>query len=489
MTRTGPVALLLSVAVAAGAAAQPPAPEGRFDRLLPYVPPDTNVLVLVDVKAAYDSPVGKKEKWAEGFKDKYTSGIGFIPPGTGGVVIGSAVNLTSMTRDHQVGIVGAPLQQSVKYLADRDGGTTTEIAGRPFALSPRDVYLASLSVPATVSLYPADRQAAARWSKHATGAKAPALSPVLAGAVKKADGKTVTIAVDLTESQDPALLRHGLASSPAVVAANVKAEDVPRIARFVGSAKGLTFTAAVGETITGTVTIEFAEQFVIFKPVLRSLFLELLDDTGVSIPAISTWETTYGEGSMTLTGPLAADDLRRILSLFAFPGGGSASDEPGPKGAEVSQAATTRYWAATNTILADLRKQKESKDYNKTATWHDKAAAQLEHLSRTGVDPLALKAAEDVSRRLKAISLSLRGVKIDVKNLEAAASYTYVTGGWGGWWGGRQSSFSTNIPQVREQIARAVGEDEKMRLNTWAQIDQIMSDTRNKLSEKYKGGF
>src|SRR4051812_1860889 len=126
MSRVGS-ALLALCAAALAAVAQPPAPAGRFDKLTPYVPPDTNVLVLVDVKAAYDSPLGKKEKWAEGFKDKYQSGIGFVPPGGGAMVIGSVVNLTTMTRDHQIGVIGAPIQQSVKYLAECDDGVTTEI--------------------------------------------------------------------------------------------------------------------------------------------------------------------------------------------------------------------------------------------------------------------------------------------------------------------------------------------------------------------------
>lgn len=489
MTRPGLAALLLTLGAAA--AAQPPAPEGKYDRLLPYLPPDVNVVVLVDVKAAYDSPLGKSENWAAGYKDKYQSGVGFVPPGTGAMVIGSVANLSAMTRDHQVGVIGAPLQQSVKYLAERDGGTTTEIAGRPFALSPRDVYLASLSVPATVALYPADRQAAARWSKHAAGAPAAVRSPFLAAAAKKADGQAVTVAVDLTESQDPALLRHGLAVSPAVVSAKVKAEDVSRIARFVSSAKALTFTAAVGEAITGTVTIEFGEKSVIFQPVIRALFLELLDDYGVAVPAVSTWETTYGEGSMTLTGPLAPADLRRILSLFAFPGSGSgsAADEPALRPGEVTAAATGRYFAATTAILADLRKQKDSKDYEKTATWHDKAAAQLEHLSRTGVDPLAVKAAEDAGRRIKAIAMSLRGVKIDTKALEAGSYYRY-TAQSSGWWGVRTTyNLETNYYQMRGQAAKLVAADEKMRLTTWAQIDDLMAETRRKLSEKYKGGF
>jgi hypothetical protein len=487
MTRPGPAVLSLCAA-ALLAAAPARAADGKYDRLLPYIPPDANVLVLIDVKGAYDSPIGKKETWAEEYKGRYQSGVGFVPPYTGAVVIGSNVNLSSMTRDHQVGVVGVPTQLPVKTLAEKNGGTTTEIAGRPFALTPRDVYFTTLSVPATVALYPADRQAAARWSRHASGVqKVATLSPYLTAAVAKADGKTVTVAVDLTESQDPNLLRPGLATSPAVVAAKVAAEDITRIARFIGSAKGLTFSAAIGESVTGTVTIEFVEQFVIFKPVLRALFLEVLEQFGVAIPGVSSWETTDAHGSLTLSGPLDPADLRRVLSLFAFPG--TAAEDTNLRPGEISADATSRYFAATNAVLGDLRAQKASKDYTKMATWHDKAADQLYHLNRTGVDPLALKVADDSGRRLKALSLRLRGVPIDTKALDASSYYTYSTSGGWGWWGGRSTSYSTNIPQVRGEIAQVVARDEKTRLVTWSQIDQMLSDTRRQLADKYKTGF
>ncbi len=348
------------------------------------------------------------------------------------------------------------------------------------------MYYSTLSLPATVALYPADRQAAARWSRHATGVQKEAkLTPYLAAAAAAADGKAVTVAVDLAESQDPALLRLGLAASPTVVNAKLGTEGVSSLATFIGSAKGLTFTATTGESITGSVRIDFASPFLVHQPVLK--YLELLDQFGVAIPGVSSWEAKFEQKAMTLSGPLAPGDLRRILSLFAFPG--TASEDDALKAGEVSPGATQRYFAATNTILSDLRKQKESKDYNKMATWHDKAADQLYHLNRTGVEPLALKVADDAGRRMKALGLSLRGVPIDTKALDASSYYTYSTSGGWGWWGGRSTSYSTNIPQVRGEIAQVVARDEKTCLTTWSQIDTMMSDTRRQLGEKYKLQF
>src|SRR6185437_12890652 len=67
------VALLLSTLTSASAA-------GPYDDLLKYIPPQANTLVLVNVKAAYDSPLAKSQKWSANAYQRYKSGIGFLPP-------------------------------------------------------------------------------------------------------------------------------------------------------------------------------------------------------------------------------------------------------------------------------------------------------------------------------------------------------------------------------------------------------------------------
>src|SRR5205085_8131893 len=139
----------------------------------------------------------------------------------------------------------------------------------------------------------------------------------------------------------------------------------------------------------------------LFKATLHDLLVELIDEQGIAVPGFDKWDTAYTDTSMTMSGRLTTADLRRILSLFAFPG---AAGEDDPKaGNEVSVPATQRYLAAVQSILDDVRKMKDSADYAKTATWHEKAADQIDQLSRRAVDPVAAAAAFESSRRLRAI--------------------------------------------------------------------------------------
>src|SRR5205823_1130982 len=93
---------------------------------------------------------------------------------------------------------------------------------------------------------------------------------------------------------------------------------------------------------------------------------------------------------------------------------------------EPSVPATKRYLAAIDNVLSDIKNLKEGKNYEKTATWHLKAADQIDQLSTLGVDPLAASAAQQTSNRLRAIGASLRGVPIDVDALSKQQSYSFT---------------------------------------------------------------
>ncbi|MBA4062372.1 MAG: hypothetical protein C0501_01450 [Isosphaera sp.] len=500
MSRTAPSAGLVLAALswAPPAAAQPaPAPK-PFDDLLKHVTANTNVLALLDVKAAYASPLAKAEKWAEKGQPGNRGGLGFVPADAEAVVVAAEVNLSSIARDFQVGLVKVREMPGMKQVAQREGGTTDEIAGRLAALSPRDVYFTSLSGTELVAVYPADRQYTARFLKAALAGKTGQYSDYLKAAVGRAGGNTVTIAVDLEDVVDRTILRLTLPASPAVN--KVKTADVNQVATFLSTVKGMTFAAQVTDGISGSITVEFGGDPTAFRKTLPDLFRELLEGQGMAIPAIDRWEAAFTDRTMTLSGPLATADLKRVVSLFAFPSPAGEA-EAGAKAGEPTAGATRRYLQAVDVILADVRALRDSPSYDKTATWHDRAAAQIEHLSRQGVDPVAGDAGYQAARRLRAIGSSLRGVPIDLNAL-SNQQYTFTTGGgYGiggvvpGWWGWRpyiqqNPSFTqTNVPKIQAEMQKVIADDQKRRLEAWAQIDSVLVDARKKLADKYKEGF
>lgn len=487
MSRLTLAAFLLACALAQHAAAA-----GPYDDLLKHAPANVNTLALVDVKGAFASPLAKAEKWAEKGAPGGRSGFGFLPPDTTTVVIAADLNLSTLTRDFQVGLVRVSHNvPEIREVAKSEGGSVDEMSGRLVVLSPRDVYFTSLSGSEFVVMYPANRQYTARYLKAVKANKTGELSPYLRKAADAAGKNTVTVAMDLEDVVDKTILKLNLPTSPAV--AKVKTVDVANLAAFLATVKGMTFTAQVTDSITANLTFEFGLEPERFRLTLPDLLRELIEGQGIAIPGFEKWEPKFAGNTVTLSGPLTTADLKRILSLFAFPQPPGEA-EMGAKGDAPTAAQTKRYVAAVESILADVRSLKDSPNYEKMATWHEKAAAQIEQLQRKGVDPIASEAGFQVAKRLRAIGSSLRGVPIDTKALEGQ-QYYYSSGGgygFGGWWGGgpaimqNPTSVDTNIPQIQAEIAKVAAADKKKRLETWSAIDGIMVEARRKLTDKYK---
>ena len=308
----------------------------------------------------------------------------------------------------------------------------------------------------------------------------------------------VTVALDLTDALDPTLLRLGLPGSPAVVRQTGVNVDV--VSKFVASVHGLTLSIKVGDGITGTVRVDFGFEVDLYKRIARELFLEALDQHGVAIPGMSGWETTYGDRSMTLTGGVYDKrDLQRILSLFSFPGPVD-EDEPKVNPGEVSVPATKRYMAAVDVILGDLRKAKDTPDYAKTATWNEKAAAQLDQAqsSASEVDPIAVTAAYDTpAKRLRASARRQppRGCRSTSTRWGArrASPFSRASGSRraAGWGCGRPRS-SRWIQTTRKSgpnSRRLSTTTRSWRVDVWIQIDERLADARQKLTDKHKTRF
>jgi hypothetical protein len=491
MPRYAPALCCLVFVVAGSARAA-----GPYDDLLKYTPPTANTVVLIDVKGALASPLAKAEKWREKGQPENRGGLGFVPSDAEAVVIAVDVNLNAMTRDCQVGLVKVWNLPNMRDLAAREGGSPDEIAGQVAALSPRDVYFTSLPGNTLVAVYPADRQYTARYLKAAAAKKTGELSPYLRAATAAAAANTVTIAVDLEDVVDKNVLKLSLPASPSV--AKVKAVDVNLLATFLSQIKGLTFSAKVTDTITASIAVEFAIEPARFRKTLPDLLREVLEGQGVAIEGFESWKAEFTDTTMTLSGTIATADLKRIVSLFAFPSP-AGEPEPAAKGNAPTAATTGRYLQAVDVILTDIGRTKESPNYEKTATWYDKAADQLQQLSTRNVDPAAVTAAHQAAKRLRAIGQSLRGVPIDTKAL-SNQEYFYGSGGSSigvvpTWWGlrphviGNPAYVETNIPKIRAEIAKVVADDKKRRAEAWDQITRIMIDVKNGLSVKYNTPF
>lgn len=480
------------------ACAAPVRAAGPYDDLLKYAPANANALLLVDVKGAYASPLAKSEKWSTKGDPENRGGLGFVPSDAEAVVVAADVNLNTLARNNQVGLVKVRSLPNVRELAAREGGSNDEIAGQLAALSPRDVYFTVLPGSTLVAVHPADRQFTSRYVKAAAANKVGTLSPYLKKAAEGAGANTVTIAVDLEDAIDKTLLKLGLPASP-TVAKKGKGVDLNLLATFLSQVKGLTFSAKVTDQITGRIAVDFPIEPGRFRNTLPDMLREIIEDQGMAIDGLDNWKAEFTDTTFSLSGPLAVADLKRIISLFAFPNP-AGEPEPDAKGSEPTAGATKRYIQGVSAVLADIGRTKGQASYEKTATWHEKAADQIEHLSRRHVDPVATEMATQAANRLRAIGQSLRGVPIDTKALTAQERVTSRGGGLSvgfgvSWWGFRPQLIEnpvyveSNVPQIRSQIAKVVEDDKQRRAEAWELIDKGMHEAKSAVAKKYKISF
>jgi hypothetical protein len=487
MSRAALIASFLALVLSGPASAASP-----YDDLLKHVPSDTNTLVLIDVKGALNSQLAKVEQWNEKGQRDNRGGLGFVPADAEVVVIAASINMNSMSRDAQLGLVKVRNVPTMRELANREGGTNDEIAERLAVLSPRNVYFTTLSGSELACIYPADRQYTARWLRSVKAKKTGELSPFLQKVVANSTGNNLTIALDLEDVVDKHIIKMALKTSPVI--AKTKDLDLDLLSLLLAGIKGMTFSANVSDSIRGTITIEFVGDPSRYRNTLPDLFRELLQGQGIAMDYLEAWNKKFTDNTLTLSGPMTTMDVRRLLSLFAFPG---QLGEPDPMvaGKEPSVGMTKRYIAAVDAILGDIQKLKSSDNYEKTATWHDKAATQIDQLSRQSVDPIATQAAYQVAQRLRATADSLRGVPINAQALENQA-YSYVQpsigafpGGPFGWSPFVGGQLQTNIPQIQNEIAKVVADDAKRRTEIWSQMERILGEARRKLTDKYKTDF
>ncbi|HSQ57218.1 MAG TPA: hypothetical protein VLM40_15950 [Gemmata sp.] len=491
MSRSGFAVGICLIAVSLGLFSTQSRAAGPYDELLKRAPSSSNVLAMIDAKSAYSSELAKKEGWKEKGQAGHR-GLGFVPPDASLVVVAADVNLNTMTRYFQLGIVKVAQAPVLKNLAAFEGGSLDRIADEFVVWSPRNVYFTNLTATELQAIAPADRQMTARWLRAVKANRTGDLSTYLRQAADAAGKNTITIAMNLQDAVDKNVLALMLPSSPTI--AKNKNLEIPTLAGFLANVKGMTFSARIDDAIHAGITIDFGLDPSRYRRVLPELFRELLEGQGIAIAGLESWQPTFTDTGMTLSGNLNTADLKRIVSLLSFPSPAGEID-PMSKQGEPTASATKRYLSAVDSILMDISKTKDNPNYDKTATWHVKAASQVENLSKRGVDPVAVAAAAEAAARLHAIADSLRGVPIEVSALEKTAYHTTRPSlgmSYGGPWGWRpfiMGQVDSNIPQVREQMMKVIADDQKRRQQTWATIDEIMGDARRKMAEKYRIKF
>jgi hypothetical protein len=475
---------------------------------LSYFPAHTNTLMVMQVDDLKKSAKAKEAGWSDKDSSLWIAGTDPLPSWVKLIVRGSHSHLRQSTREWSMSVAPVPEYVGFSTMARTAGQKTQTVAGRPSYLSPKGVYVTSLTRETIGVMRPADRADLARWITQVESGTAPVISEYLQAATIH-QGQIV-VAMDLAESLDKWMLRQWLESTETLKGSTTR---VVEVSDFLETLSGLTLVVNVSDQISAELQIDFQSELPPIADKLHPLLLEYLTHSGAFVEDLEKAKVTLKNQSVVLSmNPLSDSGFQRLMSLILSPHpqhSGTATDSPkgdAPNDAPVSQngpnvKATQKYYDAIESMLGDLeRSYKASRNYNATVVWHERFAQKIDHLPIEGVDPAMIQYGRDTSARLVALAASLQGQPLEIGALNNSITYNVQPEyGGGGWWGAPTVTTSgpvatgykvdSNLAKVREEQAQIVIAGTKDRQQVWQiQIDE-RNEIRDAMYQKYEVDF
>jgi hypothetical protein len=489
------VALVFLILAAADSRAATP-----FDDLLKRIPEQANAVLVVDVQAAHNSPLGKKENWAELHRKTAVGGIVSAPPSVLRVAVGAQINPATLQNTWEVTLVQLQREISLADLTTVVSGSPDTMAGQRVVLSPQNAFFVPFEPRVVGMMRPADRQATARWVRSAGAAKRVGLPYYLYQTIENMPRDAQALmAFDLDDVLDAEGLRQRFKKAKSVAG---KGLDVEQLTKLFMGLHGVTVTLRVTDAINGEIRLDFTDPPTLIATAAKPLLLEALDAMGAGIDDLDDWQSRVSGKSIILSGKLSEEGMRKILSPLVRPApmnimtsesaGGKLSTDP-------KAAASQRYFHSVQSLLNDLKQQK-AKTFQQLAYWHNQFAEKIDALPMLNVDEDLLKYGSAVSTTLRGLANLASGTYAAQKAavnksgealIQVPNAYNYY--GYGPGWGFGVSlpgaATINNYGMTNNMIARSGQTESALRLQTWKNIDAASQDIRRQMVQKYQVEF
>lgn len=484
--------------------------EDAVPALVPFLPESANVIAVIRVQEVLNSPRGKAEDWAEEQQGRFLAGASSVPAGVDTLVVGMHVRPQTPETVSSVGLAFVPQGVQLAAIAQREDDASVEtLGGRPSVHSKFNAYYVELSKTVLGIVSPAARQEAARYVRQVALPNGPAVVNYL-NTVSKLQHQ-ILIAMDLKDMANPDRIQQDLDQIEGL-RGNAAARE--ELSKLLASIEGVRFCADVDDTTQATLSVDFANAPGPSSLMLKGMILRIISDAGLHVGELENATPAVQGNSLVLTMDKFSDpSLRLVLSLIttsapvpdnsAAPtvdNTGSTSQPSRSSPAKFSSVpaeanASLRYFKTVNQCLDDLEQaNKRNRDPGQNATWHENIARKIEKLATRGVDAELVEYGAHMSKDLRGLSASLRGVAVEVDivqrtlvwNSSYDPGYTQANV-WGGF--GYQAPsvrYDSNLQQVRERQAEAVIRGEKLREQTWQMIHEERSEMSEKVRSRYE---
>jgi len=487
---------------------QPYSTRAQFDILVQHLPEDANTLVLFDMEAILATPMATHGKWREGEQNDFSAGLLMVPPQTLQLAMASQMDIELMQGHWHASAMKLSEEPSMMTVTERYGGNVDEISRQSAAVLPNNTYVIKFGKFIVGSMYPADRQKAARWvdDVFSMSARKP-LPTYLAEAVGYADHQKTPIimAIDLENLLAPQLIRHRLDSMKSLKDHNV---DLDKLATALSSVRGATLGLNVTDRISGGLKIDFANDISLMKDFAKPLLLECLSNHGTMIQEFNNWDIQVSTKEILLKGSLGPSGTQRIFSLLHTPPNMQVVETTSDSGSNQKSnpqrvaKASQQYFHSIGLLLNDLTSEDQRHQLTTPgliAQWYARYAAKIDALPILHVDPDLVTFAAKVSGTLRQSQSAMRGVgaktvaQISDTAQPQVYDYAAATGPYGGY--GYRYAYNprASMRADGEQMMK-IAENQKLAGystagNLMQQITTAMANMRRTMTEKYNIEF
>ncbi|HMF12846.1 MAG TPA: hypothetical protein VKE94_11085 [Gemmataceae bacterium] len=470
--------------------------EGPLDELLARVPAQANTILIIDVPALHESPLGVRENWRKRHEGTYAEGVSSIPPSAQRVVSAAQLNTTTLQPVWEAVILDSPKPVTEEQLVRRLSGSKDKVSGQTIVLGRNNSYYTLLTPKMVGSLRPANRQEMARWVRTAKESTKPTVSKYLENAATGVNAKNqLVLALDLADVLDPDGIRERLKKCQALSGGGA---NLDALANELTSLKGVTFTLHVGNDLEGEVRLDFGVPPKAFAPVAKALVLEAMEKMGAALDDLDKWEAKAQSNSVILHGKLSEQTLRLLLSPFVKPTTVIESHQAESSGeAKLDPVilASMRYYRSVDIYLESLRKQ-QARNFNQQAKWYLATADNIDDLPILNVDDELIQYGQAVSSTLRGLGNTSQAVAAQNKQLGSnlkeqfvavPGAYNYAR--WG-YYGGYAYSVpgvevQNNYSQIGNMMATNANTEGALRQQTWKNIKDYGNKVRLDMTKKY----
>ena len=218
-----------------------------------------------------------------------------------------------------------------------------ELDGKPALRLPEDTYVVQFDAKTIGVMRPANRQAVLRWLDSMDLAAGPQLSPYIMQAAGFSDdaGSEIIMAIDLRGAFSwERGAKYVDAKKTLLEKYNV---DVKDVANLLGTLRGIRMGIRLNENPFGKITIDFGDEVKLPGECAKQVVLEVFADLGVLIPEFEKWACDVEGTTISISGTMTRDGLRRIGSLIDSPAPTNAVEDekyasPGDKAQAEAEA-------------------------------------------------------------------------------------------------------------------------------------------------------